>query len=148
MSMEDPKKLLARLQRLCVRRECCSADILKKALVAFEGDEVQARAALEALVADRFVDDARYAAAFAREKSSLAGWGAVKIRHALLMKKIPREAVDSALAEIDAGAAEEKLRRLLDSKAKTLEGDPRKRLKLLRFALSRGYEWDDIEKIV
>ena len=32
---------------------------------------------------DRYVDDARYAAAFAREKASLQGWGPVKIRFQL-----------------------------------------------------------------
>ena len=146
--MEELKKISAKLERLCVKRECCTSEILGKAVAALDGDEQKAREVLEALVAERFVDDLRYASAFAREKSGLAGWGTVKIRHSLALKKIPRETIDEALAGIDAEAADRKLRALLDTKAKSLEGDPQKKFKLIRFALSRGYEWGEIEKII
>ena len=40
----------------------------------------------------------------------------------------------------------DKLERLLAAKARTLEGDPRFRLKMLKFGLSRGYEYDAVEE--
>ena len=146
--MDDSKKIKERLQRLCVRRECCSSEIFQKAVAALDGDEDEARRILESLTEDRFVDDTRYASAFAREKSSLAGWGVIKIKHNLALKKIPRAAIDEALSGIDADTADRKLRALLDAKALTLEGDPQKKIKLIRFALSRGYQWDDIENLI
>ena len=71
-----------------------------------------------------------------------------KIRLALAAKRIPKEIVDAALEEIDGNRAGQKLRRLLEAKWKTLEGDEAAKYKLLRYALSRGYEYEQIRGIV
>ena len=84
----EEKKVLERLQRQCARMESCAFDVRRKALKAMEGDADAADRIVSSLVADRFVDDRRYAAAFAREKSSLQGWGTVKIRFQLRGKGI------------------------------------------------------------
>ena len=39
----------------------------------------------------------------------------------------------------------DKLRKVLQAKARTLTGDPQFRLKLLRFGLTRGYDYDAVE---
>ena len=142
------QQLLSKLQAQCSRREYCSREVYAKAVKAMEGDEDGAAEILAALVKDGFVDDSRYAAAFARDKASLAGWGPVKITHMLRAKGLPDSIIRQALAEIDASKAEEKLRRLLEAKRKTLEGDPAWKLKLIRFALSRGYNYDQISSLV
>ena len=117
----------------------------QKALKALDGDEAAAVEVLDSLVEDGFVDDARYAGAFAREKAVLDGWGPVKIRYMLKAKGIGSADIDSALESIDAVAAAEKLDKLLAAKAKSLQGDPQARLKLIKYALSRGYNYDDIK---
>ena len=157
-------KLLSRLQAQCSRRECCIRDIRQKAIKALEGDtagaeaggmeragtSAQARAEeiVASLVADGFVDERRYAAAFARDKSSLAGWGPIKIRQMLRSKGIPDETIREALGEIDPERASEKLRRLLETKRRSLEGDPAWKYKLIRFALTRGYDYAEVEHAV
>ena len=142
------KQLLDRLQSQCSKREYCKSDIYAKALKALEGDVEGAREILDSLVADRFVDDLRYASAFARDKSALSGWGPVKIAYALRAKKISAEDIAGALSEIDASKASEKLLKTLQAKARSLEGDPQIKLKLIKFALSRGYDYQEIEKLV
>lgn len=127
-----------------MKKECCSSEILKKAAASLDGDEAAAREVLESLVADRFVDDGRYAAAFAREKSSLTGWGPAKIRYALMMKGIPRETISSGLGEIDREAAGARLEKLMSAKYKLLAGDPYAKFKLIKYALSRGYDYSDV----
>ena len=127
-----------------MKKECCSSEILKKASASLDGDEAAAREVLESLVADRFVDDGRYAAAFAREKSSLTGWGPAKIRYALMMKGIPRETISSGLGEIDREAAGARLEKLMSAKYKLLAGDPYAKFKLIKYALSRGYDYSDV----
>lgn len=127
-----------------MKKECCSSEILKKAAASLDGDEASAREVLESLVADRFVDDGRYAAAFAREKSSLTGWGPAKIRYALMMKGIPRETISSGLGEIDREAAGARLEKLMSAKYKLLAGDPYAKFKLIKYALSRGYDYSDV----
>ena len=141
-------KLLSSLQALCSRKEYCSSDMYKKALKGLEGDEEAASEMLSLLVKDRFVDDLRYASAFARDKACLDGWGPVKIRFQLRGKGIPSETVDQALAAVDTEKADAKLRAVLEAKARTLKGDSEIRLKLLKFALQRGYEYDRIDPVV
>ena len=114
----------------------------------FAGAAAAADAVVAALVADGYVDDRRYAAAFARDKSALSGWGPVKIRSALLARGVPREVVLDALGEIDADRAAARLEKVLEAKWRTLRDDPQGRLKLIRFALSRGYDYDPIRPII
>ncbi len=141
-------QVLSRLQNLCARSEHCAADVYRKALKALEGDAEAAAGVVAALVGDGYVDDLRYATAFARDKAALTGWGPVKIRFALRAKGLPEETVAAALAALEPERAEEKLRRLVEAKAHSLEGDPQRRLKLLKFALGRGYDYDSVEKII
>ena len=142
---ERIRKVLNSLQGRCARREYCRSEMRQKALKALDGDAAAAEEVLESLVADGYVDDARYAGAFAREKASLNGWGPVKIRFMLRAKGIEAAAIDEALSSIDAEVATEKLDKLLAAKAKSLEGDPQARLKLIKYALSRGYNYEDIK---
>ncbi|MBO4475666.1 MAG: RecX family transcriptional regulator [Bacteroidales bacterium] len=141
----EQKKVLDRLQSQCSRREYCTSDIRRKALAALGGDAARAGEVVESLLSDRFVSDLRYAAAFARDKAHLGGWGPVKIRYALSGKGISQSDIAAALQEIEPDAASGRLEKLMAAKAKALEGDPQARLKLIRFALSRGYEYDEIK---
>jgi regulatory protein len=141
-------KVTDRLRSLCSRREYCVEDVRQKALKALEGDEAAAAQVVATLVAEKYVDDLRYASAFARDKASIQGWGEVKIRYMLSAKKISREVIDQALAEIDRDRASSKLFKLLETKHKSLRDDPQCRLKLLRFALGRGYGYDEVSKVV
>ena len=141
----DRAQSLSRLQKLCSKAEYCRADVYRKALKDLEGDADTARQVVDALVADRYVSDARYAAAFAREKASLQGWGPVKIRFQLRGKGISDADISAALAEVDPDRADARLRKLLQEKRRTLEGDPQCKLKLIKFALTRGYEYEAIQ---
>lgn len=141
-------RLLSRLQNACARKEYCSKDIYAKALKGLDGDAEGAAQMLELLVKDKYVDDARYAAAFARDKSSLSGWGPVKISYQLRAKGIDSAVISDALRQIDDDKAEDALTKLLSAKYRSLKGDEQLRLKLIRFALSRGYEYDVVDAAV
>ena len=145
---EKQLQVLSNLQAQCVRREYCRSDIRIKALKALDFDAAAADEIVEALVADRFVDDLRYASAFARDKASLTGWGPVKIGFALAAKGVPREVVAQALQDIDADAAGRKMETVLRTKWKTLAEDPEGKLKLLKFGLGRGYEYNALQDLV
>ena len=75
--------VLGRMQAQCSKKECCSSDIYKKAVIALDEDRETAAKLVASLVEDKFLDDYRYACAFARDKSSLSGWGPVKISYML-----------------------------------------------------------------
>ena len=143
----DKEVLLSRMMRLCAVREYCRADIRRKlaALPPAEAQEV-----LDTLCREGFVDDTRYARAFARDKSALQGWGSLKIKLALQKKAIDTGVVAAALEEIDGEAARKKQEQVLRAKWKALESetDPKRReARFFRYALGRGYGYDEIKRI-
>ena len=148
MNQDEIQKLTDRLRRLCSRREYCVSDVRKKAMTALEGDSEAAENVVSALVAEKYVDDLRYATAYAREKAMISGWGETKIRYMLSGKRIPRDIVSQAMTEIDEGKADVRLQKLLENKMRSLKDDPQIKLKLIRFALGRGYQYDDIAPVI
>ena len=136
------------LRRQCSRREYCTSDILKKAEKALDGDEQKARQILDTLIDEKYVDDLRYCEAYAREKSSISGWGEVKIRYMLSAKGISKDIISEALSQIDSDRATSRLEKLLENKYRTLKDDPQWKLKLLRFALGRGYSYDQVNDCI
>ncbi|MBE6239211.1 MAG: RecX family transcriptional regulator [Bacteroidales bacterium] len=142
------EKVLDRMRCICSRREYCRSDILKKALKALDGDRVKAEKIVETLVKEKFIDELRYSSAFARDKASLAGWGETKIRYMLSSRGIPKEVITLALEEIDVEKAAGKLEKLMANKYKSLKDDPQCRMKMLRYALGRGYDYEEVSSVV
>jgi len=125
-------------------REYCESDILSK-LERFELNPGESEKILESLKADKFVDDNRYSRAFVRDKSRLSGWGSRKISFALRRKKIEQNIINEAIKELDKTSEAERLLKILTVKAKTIgkeETRAKKTGKLIRFALSRGFDYE------
>ena len=137
-----------KMRRLCSRREYCVSDIRKKLMVQLDGNAPEAGEILEHLISERYVDDLRYASAYARDKASISGWGATKIRYMLSAKGISPEVISQALEEIDVSKAQVRLDKLLETKFKSLKDDPQCKLKMLRFGLGRVYAYEDVASVV
>jgi len=139
-------KILNALTRLCSLSEHCRSDIFRK-LEKYDVKDPQE--IVDYLCQEGFIDEFRYARAFARDKSSLQGWGSAKIRITLLRKNIPSEVIEKALMEIDLSMAQEKLHNLLSTKWRLLANEKdsvKRQAKLFRFAMGRGYEYDEIKR--
>ena len=137
-----------KMRRLCSRREYCVSDVRAKLMKALEGDERKVNTALESLIADKYVDDLRYATAYVRDKSAISGWGEAKIRYMLSSKGVAKDVISQALQEVDQTKASNRLVKLIESKYRILKDDPQWRLKLLRFAMGRGYSYDEVNQIL
>ncbi len=148
MNKNDLQSVTERLRMRCSRREYCTGDVFSKALKALEGDREAASQIVETLVRDRYVDDFRYACAYARDKSSISGWGASKIKYMLAAKGVARDVIEKALLEVDTDKAGMRLEKLLKTKSAALRNDPQIRMKLLRFALGRGYSYDEASSVI
>lgn len=139
---KTPDEALAALMRLCARAEKSSGDALR--LMRTWGVPENARqGVLQKLLDQRFIDDARYADAFVREKIRLSGWGAHKIRAALRRKGIAPGLIDAALAVCDPTEHAARLRTQLVRKLRTVRYTTPYDLKakLLRYGLSLGYDY-------
>ncbi|MBE6233787.1 MAG: RecX family transcriptional regulator [Bacteroidales bacterium] len=141
------RRVTDRMRALCSKREYCSSEIKKKLNDVLEGDNEAVAGILDSLKKDGYVDDSRYASAFARDKSSIAGWGNIKIRHALAAKGVERDVVEAALKEIDPEKADSRLEKLAANRYKALKDDPQCRLKMLRYLLGRGYSYDEVSSV-
>lgn len=148
MGTGETDKLLEKMRVLCSRREYCRSDILKKVVSALDGDRQGAEKIVDILVDEKFIDELRYASAFVRDKSALSGWGAVKIRYMLSSKGIPRDVISEALGDVDEGKARVRLEKLMENRYRSLKDDPQCRLKMLRFGLGRGYEYDEVSSVI
>ncbi len=81
-----------------------------------------------------------------RDKVIFNRWGRVKIRLALIAKKVDRDIIDVALATVDTDEYTAALRQVLRAKALSMtETDSyESRTKLLRYAVSRGFEVSEV----
>ena len=129
------------MMALCSRREYCKSEIAAK--ITALSEEVDATAMIGRLCEERFIDENRYAAAFVRDKSRLAGWGEMKIRYALQRKGLDKETIAAAMEEIDQDGQMERLTKMMTAKVKALKDatPDEKRSKLMRFATSRGFTY-------
>lgn len=129
-----------RMADLCARAEHCEYEITEK-LRRMQLSSSQIREVLDFLIQERFVDNARYAAAYARDKVRFSAWGRAKIRMYLASKRIPAALIADALNEIDDKDYAEALSRAACFKAKELDlSDYEDRTKLYRHLASRGFE--------
>ena len=143
--VKTPEQALAALMRLCARAEKSQEDA-RRLMRGWGLAERDAEGVLAKLVRDCFIDDARYAGAFVREKLRLSGWGAYKIRTALQRKGVSKERVDAALSQADRPAMGERLCRQLERKARTAKYSTQYELKtkLIRYGLSLGYDYETV----
>ena len=141
--------LFNRIAWLCSRREYCSRGVLDLLRRKGVTDE-DAAAVLERLRSERYVDDARYARAFARDKAHLAGWGPRKIAFALSAKGIAPDVVKAALEEVDEGESARRMREVVEVKWRSVKAATpfERRQKVLRFALSRGYDFVAVTEVL
>lgn len=134
---------LQSLMRLCARAEKSTGDA-RRLMRSWGVAEAEQQGVVDRLVALRFIDNSRYAEAYAREKSGLAGWGPRKIAMQLRAKGVERDIVERVLATMDDDSQLKRLTERLQRKMRTTKAanDYELRGKLLRYAMSLGYDYE------
>lgn len=152
--VKEPKKksaeqALSSLMRLCARAEKSSGDA-RRLMRGWGVEPAAQESVLRQLIAQRFIDDERYAAAFVREKVNLSGWGAYKIRAALARKGIEERIINAALQDIDSTKSAEQLLQRLQRKMRLTKATSAYDLKtkLLRYGASLGYDFETVREAV
>lgn len=147
-TLPDPDKLLLRMMSLCAGAEHSTGEISSKLMRQGLSAEETSRI-VERLVADKFIDDSRFARAYVNDKIKFSNWGRNKIRMGLLSKGISVRDVDAALRDIDMKEYGVALLRVARSKSKGLDlEDYQSRMRLYRMLSSCGYEGIYINKVI
>ena len=137
----SPAQAFNRAAALCARGEQSSGDISGK-LVKWGLSTLDARQVVDQLIEQGFIDDGRYARAFANDKFAFNGWGRVKIAFQLRQKGIPDELITDALTVIDEDRYRQRLIDLLSAKWRSVNHNDSRTAwaAMMRFASSRGFE--------
>jgi regulatory protein len=102
------------------------------------------------LIELNFLNEERFALAYSLGKFRIKGWGKIKIRQGLKLKRIPDKLIIKSLKSIEYDDYLMMLKKILQKKSNTIsEKDPfKKRYLLTRFASSKGYESDLITDLL
>lgn len=146
---EKYKSALSNAMDLCSRREYCISEIREKA-AGWGIDREETDKLIENLLREKFIDEERYASAFVRDKFNINKWGRIKIGHMLRFKGVPADVVERSLGLLDESTYRKTLEYLITAHRRTIT--PRNqydlKAKLMRFALSKGFESSMIYEIL
>lgn len=143
------EKALSKLAALCAKAEYCIGDMDDK-MRKWGLDEETRNKNIEYLVSHKYIDNARYCRAFINDKITYNHWGRRKIEQALWMKHIPEDISAPILDEIPDEKYIEVLKPLLAAKWPTIKADSdyERSMKLIKFAMGRGFSVDIIKKVI
>ena len=138
-----------KLTALCARSEHCQQEMLEKMRQWGVSQEEQAQV-MARLVSERYVDDERFARAFVSDKIRYNKWGRRKVEQALWLKRIDKAIAAQVLDEVDDTEYVNVLRPLLKQKRRSTKAASEYELtmKLIKFALSRGFTMDIIKQCI
>jgi len=105
----------------------------------FDLEEIEA--ALRRLFETEALDDERFARCFAEDKRELLGWGAERIREALLARGVEGSTVDAVRAADSYADQLDRARDILTRRGRPLEGNA-DRQRALDYLARRGYDYE------
>jgi regulatory protein len=96
------------------------------------------------LIETNFLNEERFAKAYAQGKLRAKGWGRNKIKQGLKFKQVSVPLIKKALLSLDENEYLEKLKEILERKEKSVTEKVayQRNYKLTYYALSRGFEQD------
>ena len=104
------------------------------------------------LITGNFLNEERFARAYAGGKFRINGWGKNKIRHGLMQKKVSPKCIELGLQAIDKDDYHAELKKILSQKLESKdEKNPlKKKHKAAQHAIGKGFEsglvWDVIRE--
>lgn len=140
-SIITPEKAGARARKYCAFQERSQQEVRDK-LYSWGLHRRDVESLLAELIAEGYLREERFAAAFAGGKFRIKKWGKTKIKQALKTKQVSEPLIRQALAAISDADYRKTLSSVLREKAAKLkEEHPGKRKQLIaRYAIQRGFE--------
>jgi recX family len=139
------EQLQTRAEAYCAKREACRLTVRRYLVEKYGAPNAAVKEILAHLVREGFIDERRYAKAYANDKARFNGWGTLKIQAGLAEQGIPNGSIAEALDGINVEEQRAILHKLLESKLRALpcdDGEGVLRNKLLRLAASRGFPYE------
>lgn len=136
------EQALKKLQHYCAYSERCHSDVVNK-LFELGVWKKEHDAIIAALIEENYLNEERFAKAFAGGHFRQKKWGRNKIKATLQQKQVSPYCIKAGMKEIDAAAYEQALTELLQQKWNSLKGERNRFVKMKKtsvFLIQRGYE--------
>lgn len=135
------QEALSRLTTLCAGSEQCEYQMREK-LDRWGISSTDANSIIDYLYDEKYLDEKRFAHAYARDKMRYNQWGRQKIDQNLRMLHISSASRQEALEALPEEEYAKILRHVLELKVRSVKADSEyeRNGKLIRFALGRGFE--------
>lgn len=136
-----PKESLEKLRKYCAYQERSNQDVVQK-LWELQIPPDWHDNIIISLIQENFLNEERFARAFARGKFNIKKWGRVKITDGLKKHGVSKPCIKLALSEIDGDEYLRVLDQTIDLKRQKLkENNPwKRRSAIYRFVVQRGFE--------
>ena len=145
-----PEKALEKIRHYCAYQERNHQEVKKK-LYSFGLYKDQVDSLLSSLISENYLNEERYAVAFAGGKFRTKDWGRVKIKYELKQHQISDYCIKKALLTISTEDYNRKLDKLFIAKLKTIKSEKNiyvKKRKMMNYLLQKGYESTLINELV
>lgn len=140
---------LKRLRKYCAYQDRCQKEVREK-LYNWGFGYADAGELIVRLIEEQFLDEERFARAYARGKFNNNSWGRRKIIQGLRRKGITEQLRDIALEEIDESDYRQKLREILEKKWSTMRspGSLDFKQRLAHYAIQKGFEFSLVWELI
>ena len=144
-----PLQAKAKAMHYCAYQERSQEEVRQK-LREWRLDEEETEQLITTLIEENFLNEERFAYAFATGKHRMKQWGKIKIKMGLKRKGVSSPLIRMALQKLDDQEYRKTLGQILTKEAHTLkEKDPFKRkYKLIQAGLRKGYEQELILELL
>lgn len=146
-----PQQALERLRKYCAYQERSQLEVRHKLVqLGQRGNELDN--IIVKLIEEGFLNEERFALAFARGKFRMKDWGRNKIIRELKRKGISEYCINKAMKEIDTGDYRKTFLEVLRKKAPTIKGGNSftQQQKLSSYLIRKGYEpemvWEEVKE--
>jgi len=138
------EKAIEKIRHYCAYQERCHYEVREK-LYSFGLYKEDVEALLSQLIEEKYLDEERYAIAFAGGRFRIKHWGRVKIKYALKQNRISEYCIKKAINSIDEDEYKRVLLTLIEGKLKVLKKEKNvymRNRKLQAFLMQKGFESD------
>ena len=135
------EQALQKLKHYCAYQERCHSEVKQKlydlGIWKKDHDEI-----IATLIEENYLNEERFAIAFAGGKWRMKHWGRVKIKHELKQKQVSDYSIQKALKQIDDEEYQNVLIKLAKEKYASLKSDQYlvRKKKTIDFLIAKGFE--------
>ena len=145
----DKKSAFLKAQQYCAYQERSQQEVRNK-LYDWGLHKEDVENVIIDLITEGFLNEERFAIAFAGGKFRIKKWGKVKIRLELKKHKISTYCINKALTSIDSDEYIKSLKEIIEKKAKSITEKNmfKKNYKIATYAISKGFENELVKEIL